>query len=43
MLLFQLPTTTSESSLSVIVLLSLVYPYFECDIEQDQMKYTNPG
>ena len=26
-----------------IVLLSLVYPYFECDIEQDQMKYTNPG
>ena len=28
----------SESSLRVIVLPSLVYPYFELDIEQDEIR-----
>ena len=37
MLLFQLPTPKSESLLRVIVLPSLVYPYFEFDIKQDEI------
>ena len=35
---FQLPTTMSESSLRVIVLPSLVYSYFDLDIEQDEIR-----
>ena len=31
----------SESSLRVIVLLSLVYPYFELEIEQDEIIMQN--
>ena len=38
MSLFQLPTTMSESSLRVIVLPSLVYSYFDLDIEQDEIR-----
>ena len=34
--LFQIPT--SEPSLWVVVLLSLVYPSFELDIEQDEIR-----
>ena len=36
--LFQIPTSMSESSLWVIVLPSLVYPSFELDIEQDEIR-----
>ena len=38
MSLFQLSTTMSESSLRVIVLPSLVYSYFDFDIEQDEIR-----
>ena len=34
---FQILTLMSESSLRVIVLPSLVCPYFEIDIEQDEI------
>ena len=33
---FQIPTSMSESSVIVIVLPSLVYPYFKLEIEQDE-------
>ena len=36
--LFQIPTSMSEPSLWVVVLLSLVYPSFELDIEQDEIR-----
>ena len=36
--LFQIPTSMSEPSLWVVVLLSLVYPSFEFDIEQDEIR-----
>ena len=36
--LFQIPTAMSEFSLRVTVLPSLVYPYFELDIEQDEIR-----
>ena len=36
--LFPIPTSMSESSLWVVVLLSLVYPSFELDIEQDKIR-----
>ena len=39
--LSHISTSNSESSLRVIALPSLVYPYFELDIEQD--KIANPG
>ena len=36
---FQIPTLMSESLLGIIVLLSLVYPFFELqDIEQDEVR-----
>ena len=35
--LFQILTSMSESSFRVIVLPSLVCPYFELDIEQDEI------
>ena len=35
---FQIPTKMSESSLRVIVLPSLLHPYFELDIEQDEIR-----
>ena len=35
--LFQIPTAMSEFSLRVTVLPSLVYPYFELDIKQDEI------
>ena len=38
MLLFQLPTPKSESLLRVIMLPSLVYPYFEFDIKQFEIR-----
>ena len=39
--LFQIPTSMSESSLRVIVLPSLGYPFFELGIQQDEIR--NPG
>ena len=36
--LFQIPTSMSEPSLWVVVLPSLVYPSFELDIEQDEIR-----
>ena len=36
--LFQIPTSISEPLLWVVVLLSLVYPSFELDIEQDKIR-----
>ena len=36
--LFQIQTSMSEPSLWVVVLLSLVYPSFELDIEQDEIR-----
>ena len=38
MSLFQLPTTMSESSLRVIVLPSIVYPYCELGIVQNEKR-----
>ena len=32
-----LPTSMSESSLRIIVLPLLIYPYFRLDIEQDEI------
>ena len=36
--LFQIPTSMSESSLRVIVLPSLVYPYFKLGLRQDEIR-----
>ena len=36
--LFQIPTSMPEPSLWVVVLLSLVYPSLELDIEQDETR-----
>ena len=36
--LFQIPTPMSEPLLWVVVLLSLVYPSLELDIEQDEIR-----
>ena len=33
----QIPTLMSAASLGLIVLISLVYPYFKLDIEQDEI------
>ena len=35
---FEIPALMSESSLIVIVSLSLVYPYFKLDVEQDEIR-----
>ena len=36
--LFQIPTSMSESSPRIIVLPSLVYPYFKLGLRQDEMR-----
>ena len=36
--LFQIPTSMSQSSLRVIAVSSLVYPYFELDFEQNEIR-----
>ena len=38
MSLFEIPALMLESSLIVIVLSSLVYPYFKLDVEQDKIR-----
>ena len=38
MSLFQIPTSMSQSSLTVIAVSSLVYPYFELDFEQNEVR-----
>ena len=36
--LFQIPTSMSQSSLRVIEVSSLVYPYFELDFERTEIR-----
>ena len=36
--LFQIPTSMSQFSLRVIEVSSLVYPYFELDFEQNEIR-----